>query len=410
MSHERINRLELAGNRLVVSGKPLTDWLEGSNQAHYIYSKQDIQHKITQLKAQLPSAIKLHYAIKANPMQAVVDYVANMVDGLDVASVGEMHIAMASNTAACDISFAGPAKQLVELEAAVKAGITLNVESVTELQRLHDISKQQGVKANIALRVNPDFELKQSGMQMAGGSKAFGIDAELIPELLKTIDSHWLNLRGLHIYSGSQNLDAEAIITMHQQTFELAQLLLNEIEALGLATDLQHVNIGGGFGIPYFKGQKSLDISPVSDSLQALLAGRTGCFANIDIVIELGRYLVGEAGYYVCQITDIKQSRGKTFYMTNGGLHHHLSNSGNFGQVIRKNYPTLLADNVTTDNCHTVEIAGPLCTPLDIVAAKIDLPEAAIGDFVVVLQSGAYGFSASPLRFLGHSEAIERLV
>ena len=408
MSHERISRMNSQDNRLMVSGRALSDYLQGSSKPHYIYSKAEIADRISALRSALPAAIKLHYAMKANPNSDVLRYVAGLVDGLDVASVGEMQQAI--TTGATHISFAGPAKQEHELAAAINAGVIINVESPTELQRIQQLAKKSQQTAKIALRVNPDFELKQSGMQMAGGAKPFGIDAENIPAVMQTIDTSCAKLVGFHIFSGSQNLDAQAIINAHEQTFNLAQSLINEAQAQGLGDAVEHVNIGGGFGIPYFSGQTALEVAPIAASLSALLAGRTGVFAKANIVMELGRYIVGEAGYYVCQITDIKASRGTKYLMVNGGLHHHLSNSGNFGQVIRKNYPTVLADKISVEPLEKVEIAGPLCTPLDIVAAKISLPIAEIGDYVVVLQSGAYGFSASPLGFLGHEPPVELLV
>lgn len=410
MNHDRLTRIQHKNNCLMVGGAPISSYLQGSNTPHYIYSKAEIAERIAHLRSSLPAALKLHYAIKANPNREVLNFIANAVDGLDVASVGEMRLALASSQQADNISFAGPAKQLHELSAAVAAQVVLNVESPTELARIHDIAKRQAVRAKVALRVNPDFELKQSGMQMAGGAKPFGIDAECIPALLQGIDTNTIELVGLHIFSGSQNVDAEAIITAHQQTFALAQQLLDTAAHCGLASTIRHVNIGGGFGIPYFVGQQALDIAPIGLALETLMAKRSGAFASADIVMELGRYIVGEAGYYVCQITDIKYSRGTRYLMVNGGLHQHLSNSGNFGQVIRKNYPTVLADKLHAADEETVEIAGPLCTPLDIVAAKISLPPAQIGDYVVVLQSGAYGYSASPLGFLGHEPPQELLV
>ena len=129
-----------------------------------------------------------------------------------------------------------------------------------------------------------------------------------------------------------------------------------------------------------------------------------------EIIIELGRYLVGEAGVYVSQILDKKISRGQTYLVVNGGLHHHLAASGNFGQVIRKNYPVSIGNKMKNIAMETVNIVGPLCTPLDILGDKMLLPEAEIGDFVVVHQSGAYGYTASPHKFLSQPECVEIIV
>lgn len=415
MSHARLDAifsgedsLQVIHNRLCIDGTPIVDLLE-SDKPHYLYSKQMIQERIQVLRAALPSDIHLHYAVKANPMPDLVAYIAPFVDGLDVASGQELSL-VSPFCQPEQVSFAGPAKQLDELHLAIEQGVVINVESPTELARIHTIAETLGKKALIAFRVNPDFELKQAGMQMSGGAKPFGIDAETIVDVAKTINESVVTLVGLHIFAGSQNLSADALITAHEQTFLLAQRLVNELDAIGFGDSLRHVNIGGGFGIPYFPKQPALDITPVCAALTLRLSERTGRFSELSIVMELGRYIVGEAGLYVCQVTDYKHSRGVDYLMVNGGMHHHLANSGNFGQVIRKNYPVLLADNVLGDELHPYEIAGPLCTPLDIVAAKVHLPKANIGDAVVVLQSGAYGYTASPLAFLSHPEPIERLV
>ena len=338
-------------------------------------------------------------------MPALVNHMAQYVDGLDVASHQEMLIALGCGMSTAHISFAGPAKGLHELRAAVAAGITINVESSLELERLYQCYDELGIRPRVAFRVNPDFELKSSGMKMAGGPKQFGIDAEQVPDILAGLDLNRLSFQGFHIFSGSQNLNAESLMACHEQTFALAAQLANQV-----AAPVQHVNIGGGLGIPYFPGEQTLALDDIAQNLQRLLDQRPEVLAQTEFVMELGRWLVGEAGYYVCQVTDKKQSRGQTYLMTNGGLHHHLANSGNFGQVLRKNYPVVLAHCLDSDEQEVVEIVGPLCTPLDIIGAKLTLPTAAVGDYIVVLQSGAYGASASPQKFLGHPEVAELLI
>jgi len=404
--HERLQRLPARGNRLLVAGHhaPALVAIAGGSPC-YIYDRQAITARVAMLRDCLPAGLGIHYAIKANPLPAVVDHLARLVDGLDVASLREMQVALGSGVAPEHISFAGPAKQPVELAGAVAAGITVNVESELELARLGGIARAQGRPARVALRINPDFELKSSGMTMGGGSRPFGIDAERVPGLLAGLDTQYLDLRGFHIFAGSQNLQAQALIEAHNQTFDLARRL-----ALMAPRPVREVNIGGGLGIPYFPGEPALDLAPVARNLERLLAGRCDALAGAAFIMELGRFLVGEAGYYLCQITDIKESRGREYWLTDGGLHHHLANSGNFGQVIRKNYPVVLADCLEADELRTVEIAGPLCTPLDVVATGVELPRAQVGDYVAVLQSGAYGASASPQGFLSHPQVRELLL
>lgn len=404
--HERLCRLVARNNQLLIAGKTAQEIADiaGSTPC-YIYDRNALTKRAFGLRHQMPKELKLHYAIKANPMPAVVNHMAILMDGLDVASHNEMLVALNSGMAAKDISFAGPAKGEYELRAAVTAGITINVESLLELARIYDCAAQTGKKANVAFRVNPDFELKASGMKMAGGPKQFGIDAEQMPAILAELDLEKVNFQGFHIFSGSQNLKPEALNDAHNKTFELAARLAEHAPAKAV-----HVNIGGGLGIPYFPGEQALDLGPIADNLQKLLDQRPESLKSSEIVMELGRYLVGEAGYYLCQVTDKKVSREQVYLITNGGLHHHLANSGNFGQVIRKNYPVVIASRLEAEETETVEIVGPLCTPLDIVGAKLELPVAEVGDYIVVLQSGAYGATASPQAFLGHPRVREMLL
>jgi diaminopimelate decarboxylase len=338
-------------------------------------------------------------------MPAVVDHMAAQVDGLDVASLGELQVALDSGTPAAEISFAGPGKGDRELRGAIAAGITLNLESSGELERALRIGDAIGVTPRLAVRVNPDFELKSSGMKMSGGPKPFGIDAEQVPDVLRRIGSSGAHFRGLHIFSGSQNLRPESLIEAQDATFELAYRLAGDAPGA-----LEMLNIGGGFGIPYFPGEQRLDLVPVSDNLARRLGECRERLGGVEGVIELGRYLVAEAGVYVCRVVDRKVSRGVTYLVTDGGLHHHLAASGNFGQVIRKNYPVVTAHRVQGGPRETVSVVGPLCTPLDILGDRMELGRAEVGDLIAVLQSGAYGFSASPHLFLGHPAPLQILV
>ncbi len=397
--HPPMSQFPVADNTLQVGGRPLTDIVaEVGHTPLYVYDRAVIKQQVAHLRQYLPDPIHLHYAIKANPMPELVTYLSTLTHGLDVASHGELAIALASGTAADNISFAGPGKSQDDLLAATKAGVIINIESPLELQRIVQAAETTGCCPKVAVRVNPDFELKSSGMKMSGGPKPFGVDAELVPDLLKHIQELGVDFRGLHIFCGSQNLKADAIIEAQSKTFELARRL-----ASSLSEPLRWLNIGGGLGIPYFPGDQRLDLAPIGDNLQVLLSQYEEFSApQTEIVMELGRYLVAEAGIYVCEVIDVKQSRGETFVITNGGLHHHLAASGNFGQVIRKNYPVCVANKVQHDDLQTVSVVGPLCTPLDILGSKVSLPSVVPGDLIAIYQSGAYGYSASPLNFLGH--------
>lgn len=403
--HAALERLA-TGPELLINGHTLAQLtLRAGQTPFYAYDRSLICERVSQLRAALPANVEIHYAIKANPMPAMVQLLAGLVDGLDVASLGELQRALDSDVPAAEISFAGPAKTDRELEAAIASGVLINVESAGELNRIRALAHVQQRQARIALRVNPDFELKSSGMKMSGGSKPFGIDAESVPAILDSLRDGALDLRGLHIFSGSQNLRAEAIIEAQTQTLELAQRLNGH-----WGKPFELLNIGGGLGIPYFPNEKPLNIEDLGQRLGELIEHHTGWLGDTRLIMELGRYLVGEAGYYVCRVLERKESRGQVFLMCDGGLHHHLANSGNFGQVLRKNYPVVIGNKLNAVDTELVSAHGPLCTPLDILVDRVELPTAEPGDWLVVLQSGAYGPSASPAGFLGHPAPVEMLV
>lgn len=396
----------VADGQLLVGGLPLERLAARVGQTpFYAYDRALLKTRVDELRAALPASVKLHYAMKANPLPALVGFMAGLVDGIDVASAGELKVALDAGANPHEVSFAGPGKRRVELRQAVAAGVLINLESFREVGELAAIADELQLPARIAVRVNPDFELKGSGMKMGGGPKQFGVDAEQVPELLAAIGKAGLQFEGFHLFAGSQNLKAEAICEAQQKSYDLALRL-----AAAAPSPVRFLNLGGGFGIPYFPGEQRLDLQAVGDNLARLAARAEVDMPEAELVIELGRYLVGEAGIYVTQIVDRKISRGQTYLVVDGGLNHHLSASGNFGQVIRKNYPVAIGNRMNGVAKESVSVVGPLCTPLDLLAERMELPIAQPGDLVVIYQSGAYGASASPQRFLGHPEVIEVLV
>ncbi len=385
-------------NSLQVGGVPLALLAERVGRTpFYAYDRRLISERVAQLRAALPPDVHLHYAIKANPMPAVVQHLVGLVDGFDVASGGELKTVLDTTMPPQHISFAGPGKGEAELRQAAAAGIVVNLESERELDILARCGAELGVRPKVAVRVNPDFELKTSGMKMGGGPKQFGVDAERVPDVLARMKELPVEFYGFHIFSGSQNLKAESIMEAQRNTFELARRL-----ASAAPSPVRLLNLGGGFGIPYFPGDTPFDLTAVGAHLADLMPEARRDFPEAEFVIELGRYLVGEAGVYVARVLDRKESRGQLFLVVDGGLHHHLSASGNFGQVIRKNYPALVGNRVHAEEAPIASVVGPLCTPLDLLADKMPLGHAQVGDLVVILQSGAYGLTASPTVFLGH--------
>ena len=405
-AHAPMDQFTCRGDELLVGGMPLSRLAERVGQTpFYAVDRALLNARVASLRQVLPERMSLHYAIKANPMPALVQHMVGLVDGLDVASAGEMQVALNAGMQAQDISFAGPGKRDAELAQAVAAGVLLNVESPREARALAGISQRLGLPARVALRVNPDFELKSSGMKMSGGPKQFGIDAEAVPELLRELPTLGLAFEGFHLYAGSQNLKAASIVEAQQKSYELACRLADQAPG-----PVKALNLGGGFGIPYFPGETRLDLGPIGDNLAGIAQDAAQRLPQAELIIELGRYLVGEAGVYVCRVVDRKVSRGHVFLVTDGGLHHHLAASGNFGQVLRKNYPVAIGNRMGQPQGEPVSVVGPLCTPLDLLGDRMPLPDAQPGDLIVVYQSGAYGATASPQNFLGHPAVAEVLV
>jgi diaminopimelate decarboxylase len=372
----------------------------------FAYDRRLLTERIELLRATLPAGIDLSYAVKANPMPAVVQHLSGLVDSFDVASAAEMLVALDTPMPSDHVSFAGPGKTPAELTQAIAAGVTIEMESETEAERVAMIGAQLGIRPRVAVRVNPDFQVKGSGMRMGGGPQQFGVDAELVPALLARLAEFDVEFLGFHIFAGSQNLNAEILCEAQRKTVELALALGDSAPA-----PVRYLNLGGGFGIPYFDRDHPLDLGAVGENLRQLLGDQIRpSLPDARVVIELGRYIVGECGFYVTRVLDRKQSRGKTFLVVDGGLHHQLAASGNFGQVIRRNYPVAIGNRTGDQDTETVSVVGCLCTPLDLLADGASLPRAEIGDLVVLFQAGAYGLTASPTAFLSHPAPSEVLV
>ena len=395
-----------AQGRLLVAGRSAEDWAqEAGDTPLFLYDRALLSARVAQFRAAMPAGLRLHFAVKANPLPALLDHMTGLVDGFDVASAGEMAKALEAGMSADHVSFAGPGKRDRELEAAIRAGVALNIESEGELERAGAIAVRLGMQARVALRVNPPFALKGSGMKMGGVASPFGVDAADAPALLRRMAQAPFRFQGFHLFAGSQNLSVEAILESQRQSVALAADLLAEAGLL----EAPLVNLGGGLGVPYFPGDRELDLGRLGEGLQAILNDRPAILSGSSFALELGRWLVAEAGVYLCRVIDSKVSGGERFLVTDGGLHHQLAATGNFGTVIRRNYPVENASRNGAET-QTATVVGCLCTPLDRLAEKLELPITQVGDLIAVFMAGAYGRSASPEGFLGHPPPLEMLV
>ena len=397
---------ETVNDELAIAGRTASELATLAGQTPcFVYSRSHLDQRVADLRAAMPHRLGINYAVKANPFAPVLSHMADLVDGFDIASKGELEMVKAAGIDPDRVSFAGPGKRDEELEAAIAAGVTLNSESEYAARRAIVIGERIGVKPRIAIRVNPDFELRGSGMKMGGGAKPFGIDAERVPALAAEVIAAGVEFRGLHIFTGSQALDPQAIIEAQTNVLDCADRLARDI---GVA--LPKLNMGGGFGIPYFHGDEPVDIVAIGESLSDRFVRLPDSLAETDLCIELGRYIVGEAGVYLTRIVDRKISHGITYLITDGGLHHQLAASGNFGTVVRRNYPVAIATRFDAEADDLANVVGCLCTPLDRLADMAQLPKADVGDLITVFCAGAYGASASPANFLGQGPAAELLV
>ena len=379
---------------------------EAGDTPLFVYDMGIVGRQVRDLRKAMPPQLSIHYAVKANPYPALLERMARLVDGFDVASGGEMTRALEAGMDAAHVSFAGPGKRDDELAAAIDAGVTLNLESEGEARRALAIADKRGRTPRLAVRVNPDFDLKGSGMRMGGGAKPFGVDADRAAALARLLVDGGADWRGWHIFAGSQALDAGALIETQVATVALAARLS---DAAGATPPL--VNLGGGFGIPYFPGDQRLDIAPIGEALGQTLEARADILAESEFAMELGRWLVGESGVYLTRVVDVKQSQGETFVVVDGGLHHQLAASGNFGTVVRRNYPLAVANRYGAPPAEeAVTVVGCLCTPIDKLGDKVALPPVVEGDLIAIFAAGAYGASASPSAFLGHPPALELLL
>jgi len=409
MSHldELIERFPVRDGCLTVGGHTLEVLADRAGRTPFFaYDRAELSSRVARLRAALPGEVQLSYAVKANPMPAIVQHLAPLVDRFDVASAAEMRVALDTVVDAEHISFAGPGKTDAELRSAVASGVTVELESIGELHRVVRVGEELGIQPHGAVRINPSFSVKGSGMRMGGGPQQFGIDAEDVPDVLSQIAGMDIRFHGFHLFAGSQNLNAESLILAQRETIRVIADLAAHAPA-----PVRYVNIGGGFGIPYTESDTALDLERVGGELtESIAEGRDRGLGDAAFVIELGRYIVGECGVYVTRVIDRKVSRGRHFLVVDGGLHHQLAASGNFGQAIRRNYPIALGSRMDHAVGDPVDIVGCSCTPLDVLGKGVSLPDAGVGDLIAVFQAGAYGLTASPTGFLSHPDAVEMVV
>ena len=394
---------------LLLGGQRVSTLLARFGSPLFVYDSSVLDRRLQQLRQTLPDRFQIYYSVKANPNQAILRRMLARGCGLEIASIGELHQALAAGCSPDRIVFAGPGKTEAELSEAVNCHLgEVHVESLREGKLLAGIAQRASRRVRISLRVNPSEAAQGGAMRMGGRAPPFGIDEEQLPgvveELLREPSLH---IAGLHLFVGTQILDADVLAAQYQVGLAIARRLAEQ-----LRRPLETLDFGGGLGVPYFAGEEPLDLQRLRSRLDELMASIAGeaAFASTQFLVEPGRFLVAEAGVYLARVLDVKRSRDKTFVVTDGGMHHHLAASGNLGQTIKRNFPLVVANKLDQPAAGKVEVVGPLCTPLDVLARQFEAPAVEPGDIVAVLHSGAYARTASPLGFLSHSSPAEVLV
>jgi diaminopimelate decarboxylase len=394
---------------LHVGGMPVRDLAQAHGTPLFIYDAAAMDRQLALLRGAYPKEFSISYSVKANPCPAIVRHFVQAGLGLEIASAGEFQLALLSGCRPERILFAGPGKTETELEFVLQRGIgEIHVESQLEARRIGAISEKLGVRARAALRVNPGAEVQGGAMRMGGKPAPFGVDEERLEGVLEQlVTSPHIDFHGIHLFTGTQILDADVLAAQYRRGIEIARRVADRI-----GHPPRTVDFGGGLGIPYFPNEAPLPMDRLAALLEPLGAEvrSDARFRGTQLLIEPGRYLVGEAGIYVTRINDIKESRGKTFLVVDGGMNHHLAASGNLGQVIKRNFPAAVLDRLDDPAAGVFDVVGPLCTPLDVIARDITLPAAQVGDLFGIFQSGAYARTASPLGFLSRPTPAEVLV
>ena len=377
----------------------------------YVYDLNVVNKHINILYKTLPKEVKVFYSLKANPSMNLLRSFSNNISGAEVSSEGELYTALKSGISADKIIFVGPGKSEFELTYAIENKIlSIVVESFSELDKVNHMSSKIGSISRIAVRVNPKSPVDGARIKMGGSSKQFGIDEELLDEFIRKVhNSKNVILEGLHIYMGTQILDSETLVKNFQTVFAVAKKMQHN-----LSVDLKLIDFGGGFGIPYFKGDRALDMAGLENGLKEVFEDNKRYFdyKAMNIIVESGRFVVAESGYYLTKVICKKHSRGKTFIITDGGSNNHSSAAG-IGRFARNNFPVEVIRKSEPSNTYDkeiVDIAGPLCTPTDILAQRIELPVVNEGDIICIPKSGAYGLSASMKDFLSHPHPAEVLI
>lgn len=394
---------------LTVGDIPVTELARTYGTPLFAYDADVMRSNYKALTHAVSGFAEVYYSIKANPAPDVAAVFHALGAGLEIASVNEFQRAQAAGCTPDRIIFAGPGKGQHELAETIEAGVgEIHLESFEEAEHVARLGAQFGRRIAVAIRVNPVAGAQGGAMRMGGKPTAFGFDEEDLAEVVARVDAYEaLDLQGVHLFAGTQILKASVLAAQWRHGLDVAGRVADI-----LGRPVRSIDLGGGLGVPYHHGDAAIDLGELKSAVAELIALKASDsrIAGAHIVLEPGRYLTASAGAYILGVRAVKVSRGQRFIVTDGGMHHHLAASGNLGQVIKRDYPLVAADRMNAEERTQANVVGPLCTPLDTLGRQTELPEVAQGNLIGVLQSGAYGLTASPVNFLSHPLAAEVLV
>ncbi len=396
-----------SGDELLIGNVPASRLAKEFGTPLFVYDQGIMRRQWERLRAVFPK-FEIYYSVKANPNLNILAFFLGQGAGLEIASAGELYLAREAGCPAGRILFAGPGKTAAELEVAIRQSVgEIHAESLLEVARIASIAVRLNCRIPVAIRVNPEADAQGGAMRMGGKPAPFGIDEEMLDAAIDYAVSQPIDFRGIHLFTGTQILDAEVLLAQYRKGLEIGRRAAQKI-----GRPLHSLDYGGGLGVSYFQNEHALDMDRLGAGITELEARiqNDPSFAGTRFIIEPGRYLVAEAGVYLSRVVDVKVSRGKKFVILDGGMNHHLAASGNLGQTIKKNFPMAIANKWRRSDDESVEVVGPLCTPLDTLGRSVQLPCPEPGDIFAIFQSGAYARTASPLGFLSHPSPPEVMV
>lgn len=356
----------------------------------YVYSVAELRNRAAALRAALPPGSTLFYAMKANARPEVVSALMSAVDGLEIASGGELDIAMKAG--ASRLAFGGPAKTDAELRAYREApgDRILHVESSAELRRLAWLAT--GSLPRVALRVNRADSGPSGSHQMTGATQ-FGVDEEALPAVVALAHTLEIPISGFHLHAVSNSLDAA-----EYARFACDAVAWSVSTASALGIDLRYVNVGGGFGVSYSSSAPGFDLA-------ALDWSGMDRPKDVELAFEPGRFLTAESGWYAAEVVDLKRTRGTWYALLRGGMHQFrlpvaYQIDAEFEVLPVGPWPYPWPRPGIAKAC--VTLAGELCTPNDVLARDTSVDRLRVGDIVVFTKAGAYGWDISPMDYLHH--------